>query len=59
MVELRFDRPVDTDQVRNRLNAAGFHGAQVQGLGTGREMMVRMQAVGGSRTAPTCDCLAW
>lgn len=46
VVELRFDRPVDTDAVRSRLDAAGFHGAQVQGLGTGRELMVRLQAGG-------------
>lgn len=49
VVELRFDQPVDTDQVRSRLDAAGFHGAQVQGLGTGRELMVRLQAEGGDQ----------
>jgi len=43
VVELRFDQPVDTDAVRNRLDAAGFHGAQVQALGSGREIMVRLQ----------------
>jgi preprotein translocase subunit SecF len=43
VVELRYDRPVDTDSVRNRLDAAGFHGAQVQALGSGRELMVRLQ----------------
>lgn len=44
VVELRFDRPVDTDAIRNRLAATGFGGAQVQALGSGRELMVRLQA---------------
>ncbi|TZF90133.1 protein translocase subunit SecF [Cognatilysobacter lacus] len=43
VVELRFDRPVDTDNVRSRLDTAGFRGAQVQALGSGREIMVRLQ----------------
>ncbi|GAB6195702.1 protein translocase subunit SecF [Lysobacter xanthus] len=43
VVELRYDQPVDTDAVRNRLDGAGFGGAQVQGLGSSREVMVRLQ----------------
>lgn len=43
VVELRFDRPVNTDTVRSRLETAGLHGAQVQALGSGTEMMVRLQ----------------
>jgi preprotein translocase subunit SecF len=43
VVELHYDRPVYTDVVRNRLDEAGFDGAQVQALGSGRELMVRLQ----------------
>ena len=55
VVELRFDQPVDTDAVRNRLDAAGFHGAQVQGLGSGRELMVRLQPQEGTGGEPAKD----
>lgn len=42
-VELRFSKPVTADVVRNRLEDAGFGGAQVQTLGTGNDLLVRLQ----------------
>jgi preprotein translocase subunit SecF len=42
-VELRFERPADVDAVRNRLDAAGFGGAQVQTYGSGADLLVRLQ----------------
>lgn len=44
VVELHFDKPVDPDAVRARLAEAGYEGAQVQGLGSARELMVRLQS---------------
>ncbi len=43
MVELRFDNPPDVDSVRERLEASGYQGAQVQTFGTGRDLLVRLQ----------------
>ncbi|MDG6347469.1 protein translocase subunit SecF [Luteimonas sp. 8-5] len=42
-VELRFDKPADVDAVRERLDAAGFPGAQVQTYGSGADLLVRLQ----------------
>ena len=42
-VELRYDKPVDVESVRQRLEGAGFGGAQVQAFGTGNELLVRLQ----------------
>ncbi len=42
-VELAYDKPVDVDGVRERLEAAGFENAQVQTFGTGRELLVRLR----------------
>ena len=42
--ELSFEKPVDVEQVREKLEAAGFDGAQVQTFGNGSEILVRMQA---------------
>jgi preprotein translocase subunit SecF len=43
-VELAYDKPVDVEGVRERLEAAGFGNAQVQTFGTGRELLVRLRA---------------
>jgi preprotein translocase subunit SecF len=43
VVELRFDRPADVDGVRNRLDATGYDGAQVQTFGSGSDLLVRLQ----------------
>ena len=42
-VELRFDKPADVDAVRQRLDDAGFDGAQVQTFGSGNDLLVRLQ----------------
>jgi preprotein translocase subunit SecF len=44
VIELRFDKPVDVEEVRAQLAKAGYANAQVQGFGTGRELQVRLQA---------------
>ncbi len=41
--ELRFERPVDVDEVRERLDAAGFDGAQVQTFGSGNDLLIRLR----------------
>ncbi len=55
VTEVRFDKPVDIDDVRQRLSAAGYEGAQVQTFGSGNDLLVRLQPkVGegaGNRTA--------
>ena len=45
--ELRFQQPVDVDDVRGRLEAAGLEGAQVQTFGTGNDLLIRLQPRGG------------
>ena len=42
-VELRFSKPADVDDVRSRLAAAGYAGAQVQTFGSGNDLLVRLQ----------------
>ncbi|HVI57535.1 MAG TPA: protein translocase subunit SecF [Luteimonas sp.] len=44
LVELRFDRPADVDDVRGHLAAAGYEGAQVQTYGSGSDLLVRLQS---------------
>jgi preprotein translocase subunit SecF len=43
-IELRYDKPIDVDGVRNRLEAAGYRNPVVQTFGTGRELLIRLQA---------------
>jgi len=43
VVELRFAKPADVEQVRERLAVAGFETAQVQSFGSGSELLVRLQ----------------
>ena len=45
-VELRYAQEPNVDKVREQLNAAGFHGAQVQNFGSGNDLLVRLQADG-------------
>lgn len=45
-VELRYDKDPDVDDVRNKLDASGFDGAQVQAFGSGKDLLVRLQADG-------------
>jgi len=45
-VELRYAKAPDVDKVREQLDAANFHGAQVQNFGAGNDLLVRLQAEG-------------
>ena len=53
VTELRFEQPVDVDDVRARLDVAGFRGAQVQTFGSGNDLLIRLQpqADGGEEIA--------
>lgn len=42
-VELAYEKPVDVDGVRDQLEKAGIHGAQVQTFGTGKELLIRLR----------------
>ncbi|MCM2335165.1 MAG: protein translocase subunit SecF [Pseudomonas sp.] len=46
LVELRFQRPVEVDDIRSRLTAAGFDNAQVQNLGAGSDISIRQKTTG-------------
>ncbi len=50
-VELRFEHPADVDLVRERLDQAGFEGAQVQTFGSGNDLLVRLQPKEGAADA--------
>ncbi len=41
--EIQFEQPVDVEQVRERLEAAGFQGAVVQTFGSGNDIVIRLQ----------------
>ncbi len=45
-VELRYVKEPNVDKVREQLDAANFHGAQVQNFGAGNDLLVRLQAEG-------------
>ncbi|HEY1137901.1 MAG TPA: protein translocase subunit SecF [Xanthomonadaceae bacterium] len=51
-VELAYDKPVDVDGVRERLEAAGFDNAQVQTFGTGKELLVRLRDDSATKKSP-------
>lgn len=51
-VELRYDKAPDVDDVRNKLDASGFEGAQVQAFGSGKDLLVRLQADGKREGGP-------
>ena len=53
VTELRFERPVQVDDIRSRLEKAGYVGAQVQTFGSGNDLLVRMQPK--SDNAPGSD----
>ena len=56
VTELRFERPVDVDDVRQRLDAAGYPGAQVQTFGSGNDLLIRLQPKeGGADEAGVVD----
>ena len=43
VTELHFSKPVNVDVVRQRLEAAGMKGAQVQNIGSSSDLLVRLQ----------------
>ena len=43
VVEVRFERSANVDEVRGRLADAGYEGAQVQSFGSGSDLLVRLQ----------------
>ncbi len=45
-VELRYDKAPDVDDVRKKLDTSGYDGAQVQAFGSGKDLLVRLQADG-------------
>jgi preprotein translocase subunit SecF len=55
VVELRFAKPADVEQVRERLAGAGFESAQVQSFGSGSELLVRLQPREGANDAASND----
>ena len=44
VTELKFERAVEVEQVRQRLEKAGFDGAEVRNFGTGTDIVVRLPA---------------
>src|SRR5829696_1877198 len=49
VAELKFDKPVAVDVVRQRLQAAGYESPVVQTFGTGGEIQVRLKPRGGDQ----------
>ena len=57
-VELRFDKPVDVDDIRSQLARAGYANAQVQTFGSGNDLLIRLQPkAGGASTSETADAV--
>ena len=58
-IELRFAKPVDVDQIRNQVSAAGFDNAQVQTFGSGQDILIRLQDKGqGTQSASDTGSIA-
>nr|WP_221281909.1 protein translocase subunit SecF [Chiayiivirga flava] len=51
MAELQFDKPVDMDGVRDKLEAAGYENAVVQAFGSESDIVVRLQPQPGQANA--------
>lgn len=43
VTEIRFEQPVDVDDVRTRMSSAGYGNAQVQTFGNGNDLLIRVQ----------------
>lgn len=55
-IELAYDKPVDVDGVRERLEKAGFENAQVQTFGSGNDLLIRLRDdAGRAATASVSD----
>lgn len=57
-VELRFQKPVDVDGLREHLEAAGFENAQVQSFGSSTDALVRLQPSEGKTDPETINRIA-
>ncbi len=59
VTELRFAKPVDIEDVRDRLAAAGYENPQVQTFGSGNDLLVRLQpkAGGAGNVGQTADAV--
>jgi preprotein translocase subunit SecF len=51
--EIEFQQPVDVEQVRERLEAAGYAGAVVQTFGAGNDIVIRLQPQEGGEAGGT------
>jgi preprotein translocase subunit SecF len=58
VAELRFEKPVTAEAVRQRLQAAGFESPVVQTFGSGGDMVVRLKPKGGERAAASGQSIA-
>lgn len=58
LVELRFDKTADVDSVRERIEAIGYEGAQVQTYGSGSDLLVRLKPKGLSNAAASDAAIA-
>ena len=45
-IELRYAKPVDVDDIRKRLESAGFENPQVQTFGSGNDLLIRLGSKG-------------
>lgn len=54
-IELAYDKPVDVDGVRERLQKAGFGNAQVQTFGSGNDLLIRLRDDQGRATGTSAD----
>ena len=54
-VELAYQKAVNVDGVRERLEKAGFENAQVQTFGTGKELLIRLRAQGDKNESRIAD----
>lgn len=58
LVELRFEKPADVEQVRQRLAAAGYENPVVQTFGTQNDIVVRLRSEPGQTNASrTADAI--
>jgi len=51
VTELRFDKAIDVDVVRGRLDSAGYVGAQVQNYGASNDLLIRLRSEAGGKAA--------
>jgi preprotein translocase subunit SecF len=58
VAELRFQKPVSAEVVRQRLQTAGFESPVVQTFGSGDEIVVRLKPRGGNRAASSGQAIA-